>query len=112
MTILLYESFTAPLGPFTLVNWLKASNITTDQSDENCGFAKVDRPLLLFVISGCSFNEANNKPLFLVNVDAPTEVIINEPITVDAFLRNNSGLLLTTKGCDGGYNINSNGTSR
>ncbi|MBU5351827.1 hypothetical protein KQI74_06020 [Paenibacillus barcinonensis] len=49
---------------------------------------KLILPLLLFVISGCSFNEANNKPLFLVDVHAPTEVKINEPIAVEAFLRN------------------------
>lgn len=49
---------------------------------------KLILPLLLFVISGCSFNEANNKPLFLVDVHAPAEVKINEPIAVEAFLRN------------------------
>ncbi|MDM5277549.1 hypothetical protein QUF95_09165 [Paenibacillus silvae] len=55
---------------------------------KNAGLLKLIAPLLLFVISGCSFSEANNKPLFLLDVDAPTDVKINEPITVDAFLRN------------------------
>ncbi|WP_180361730.1 hypothetical protein [Paenibacillus sp. BGI2013] len=55
---------------------------------KTAGMLKLIAPLLLFVISGCSFNEANNKPLFLLDVDAPTEVKINEPFNVEAFLRN------------------------
>lgn len=55
---------------------------------KTAGMLKLIAPLLLFVISGCSFNEANNKPLFLLDVDAPTEVKFNEPFTVEAVLRN------------------------